>query len=38
MPEVKLDLPHPLPITDAERQLLAAYFDALIARILAEDP
>ncbi len=38
LPEVKLDLPHPLPITDDERALFNDHFTALIARILAEDP
>lgn len=37
-PAVTLDLPDELPITPAERRLVAAYFGAVIARILAEDP
>lgn len=37
-PAIEFDLPDELPITAAERRLVAAYFTALITRILAEDP
>lgn len=36
--EVVCDLPDRPAVTSAERRLLAAYFGAVIASILAEDP
>lgn len=36
--EVVRDLPDRPAVTSAERRLLAAYFGAVIASILAEDP